>query len=152
VAEVLFYHLTAAPIDATLPDLLERSLARGWRALVRTGSEAALRFLDDRLWTFRDDAFLPHGVAGGRDAARQPVLLTLGRDNVNRADVLMLTLGARAEIDEMASFARTCVIFEGFDAAAVETARADWRAVVAAGLPAKYWAQDAGRWVQRAAG
>ena len=70
MAEVLFYHLTAAPLEATLPDLLEKSLARGWRVLLRAGSEAGLGFLDDRLWTFRDDAFLPHGRAGGRGRRR----------------------------------------------------------------------------------
>lgn len=150
--EVLFYHLTSLPLEATLPDLLERSLARGWRVLLRAGTEAGLGYLDDMLWRFRDDAFLPHGRSAGRDAARQPVLLTCGRDNLNAAEVLMLTLGARAEIDELARFARTCLIFEGADAAAVEHARADWRAVTAAGLPAKYWAQDGGRWVQKAAG
>lgn len=152
MAEVLFYHLTASPIEATLPDLLEKTLARGWRALVRVGDEAGLGFLDDRLWTYRDDAFLPHGRAGARDAARQPILLTLGRDNANAADVLMLALGGRAEVGEMAGFVRTCLLFDGADAAAVARARADWRAVTAAGLPAKYWAQDGGRWVQKAAG
>ena len=152
MAEVLFYHLTATPIEATLPDLLEKTLARGWRALVRAGDEAGLGFLDERLWGYRDDSFLPHGRAGGRDDARQPILLTLGRDNANAADVLMLTLGARAEVDEMAGFARACLLFDGADASAVASARADWRAVTAAGLPAKYWAQDGGRWVQKASG
>lgn len=152
MAEVLFYHLTSAPLEATLPDLLEKSLACGWRVLLRAGAEAGLRFLDDMLWSCRDDAFLPHGPASGRDAARQPILLTCGRDNLNAADVLMLALGARAEIDEMARFARTCLIFEGADAAVVEHARADWRAVTAAGVPARYWAQEDGRWVQKAAG
>ena len=44
----------------------------------------------------------------------------------------------------MAGFERTCLIFDGHDARAVEAARGDWRAVKAAGLPAKYWAQERG--------
>ena len=152
MAEVLFYHLTATPIEATLPDLLEKSLARGWRVLVRVGDDTGIGFLDDRLWSYRDDSFLPHGRAGGPDDARQPILLTRGLENTNGAEVLMLALGGRAETDEMAGFARTCLLFDGADAAAVAVARADWRAVVAAGLPAKYWAQDGGRWVQKGQG
>ncbi len=150
--EVLFYRLSASPLEATLPDLLEKSLARDWRVLVRVGDQAGLGFLDDRLWTFRDDAFLPHGTAAGAHPARQPILLTCGRENLNAAQVLMLVMGARAEIEEMAGFERVCLLFDDADAAAVETARADWRAVVAAGLPARYWAQEGGRWVQKAAG
>jgi DNA polymerase-3 subunit chi len=152
VADVLFYRLSETPVEATLPELLEKALARGWRVAVRVGTEAGLAFLDDRLWTWRDDSFLPHGVAAGADAARQPVLLTRGRETPNGAQVLMLVMGARAEPSEMAAFERVCVIFDGADAAAQEAARADWRAVTDAGLPAVYWAQEAGRWVRKASG
>lgn len=62
----------------------------------------------------------------------------------------MLVEGARAGADEMAAFTRTCLLFDGNDPGAVETARRDWKAVVAAGLPAKYWAQEHGSWVQKA--
>lgn len=152
MAEVLFYRLTSTPLEATLPEMLEKSLDRGWRVLLRAGSAAGLEFLDERLWTYRDDAFLPHGRAVSPHAARQPILLTIGGDNVNDAHVLMLALGARAEPEELGRYARACVIFDGGDDAALATARDDWRAVVAAGLPAKYWAQEDGRWTQKTAG
>ena len=148
--EVLFYHLTASPAEAVLPDLIEKSLARGWRVLLRCGSEEAVGFLDTRLWTFRDDAFLPHGTAAMGHSARQPVYLTAGPENPNRADALMLAMGARAEVSEMAGFARVCLLFDGADLPAVAAARADWTAVLAAGNPARYWAQEAGRWTEKA--
>jgi DNA polymerase-3 subunit chi len=150
MAEVLFYHLTSTPLEASLPEMLERALARDWRVLLRCGSEAGLATLDAMLWTYRDDAFLPHGSGAGGLGALQPVYLTLGDENPNGATVLMLVDGARATVVEMASFARTCLIFDDRDRQAVETARGDWRAVQAQGLPAKYWAQESGRWVQKA--
>ena len=150
MAEVLFYQLTASPLEANLPELLERSLARGWRVLLRCGSEAGMAALDDLLWTFSDASFLPHGTARAGHAGLQPVYLTLGEENPNRANVLMLVDGARATPAEMAAFERTCLLFDGHDGRALEAARADWRAVQAAELPAKYWAQEQGRWVQKA--
>ena len=36
--EVWFYHLERTSLDQALPELLEKTLARGWRALVRTPS------------------------------------------------------------------------------------------------------------------
>jgi DNA polymerase-3 subunit chi len=152
LAEILFYRLSESPIEAALPGLLERSLERGWRVLVRAGSDAGAAFLDERLWTYRDDSFLPHGMATAPRAPLQPVLLTREAENVNGADVLMLVMGARAGVEEMARYARACLFFEAADAAAVEAARDDWRAVVATGLPAKFWAQDDGRWVLKASG
>jgi DNA polymerase III subunit chi len=150
VAEVLFYHLTASPVEATLPDLLERSLARGWRVLVRCGSEEGMAFLDGHLWTYRDDAFLPHGTAALGHAERQSVYLTCGAENLNAANVLMLVLGARATAAEMAGFDRVCLLFDGGDAAALAAARDDWRAVTAAGLAARYWSRENGRWTEKA--
>jgi DNA polymerase-3 subunit chi len=148
--EVLFYHLTSSSLDAALPEMLERSLARGWRVVLRCGSEAGLAGLDTMLWTYRDDAFLPHGAAGLGHAALQPVYLTLGEENPNGANVLMLVDGARGSTAEMAVYERTCLVFDGQDERAVEAARADWRAVAEGGLAAKYWAQERGRWVQKA--
>lgn len=152
MAEVLFYRLGATPLEAALPDLLEKALARGRKVLLRAGSEAGLDLLDDALWTYRDDSFLPHGRAAGAHAARQPVLLTTARDNLNGADVLMLVLGARLDPAEAAGFDRTCLVFDAADEAALSAARDDWRAVAAAGLPGTYWAQEDGRWVRKAGG
>jgi len=150
MAEVLFYRLTQSPIEATLPELLEKSLARGWRVLVRAGSEAGVALLDDGLWTWREDGFLPHGRADGPDAARQPILIGTDLTDLNRAQVLMLVLGARAGVAEMAARDRTCLLFDGGDDAAVASARTDWQAVTAAGLSARFWAEEGGRWVEKA--
>jgi DNA polymerase III subunit chi len=150
VPEVLFYHLTASPVEQALPDLLEKALARGWRVLLRCGSEEGMAFLDRHLWTYRDDAFLPHGTAEIGHARRQPVYLTTGAENPNAAEVLMLVMGARPKAAEMAGFTRVCLLFAGADAPAVAAAREDWKAVTAAGRPARYWAQEAGRWTQKA--
>ena len=39
MTEVLFYHLTESALEDALPPLLEKSLERGWRAVVQTGSD-----------------------------------------------------------------------------------------------------------------
>ncbi len=150
MAEVLFYHLTGSTLEQTLPELLERSLARDWRAVVRCGSAERVADLDARLWTFRGDSFLPHGVAGTGNEAAQPVYLTAGGEVPNGADILFLVDGARVNAEEAGRFQRVCLIFNGHEEDAVAVAREDWKAVTGAGLVAKYWAQDGGRWVQKA--
>ncbi len=57
-SEVLFYHLEQQTLDRVLPGLLEKTLQRGWRAVVQTGSKERLEALDTMLWTYRDDSFL----------------------------------------------------------------------------------------------
>jgi DNA polymerase III subunit chi len=152
VPEVLFYHLTASPLERNLPEMLEKSLSRGWRVLLRCGSEGAVAGVDTMLWTWREEGFLPHGTGASPWPERQPVYITVGMENPNDSNVLMLVEGARARPEDWAGFERTCLIFDGADAGAVAAAREDWLTVKALGIPAKYWAQDGGRWVQKAAG
>lgn len=150
MSNVIFYHLTERPLDDALPQILEKSLGRGWRVLVRGPSARVLEMLDDRLWTRRADDFLPHGMAGGDHDAAQPILLTTGPANANKADVLILIGGARLDLAEVDGFSRACVMFDGHDPDQLSHAREDWKAITAAGKTAEYWAQDDGRWVKKA--
>lgn len=150
MAEVLFYHLTQTPLERTLPDLLEKSLSRGWRVLVKGGDAARLDFLDNVLWSYKDDAFLPHGKVGCEHPEQQPIYLTSGDEHPNNSDLLMLVDGAAFATEKMAEFQRVCLLFDGNDTEAVVAAREKWKATTTANLPAKYWAQDDGRWVQKA--
>ena len=84
MTEILFYHLQRQPLEAVLPTLLEKSLGRGWRAAVQATTAERLAALDDHLWTFTDDSFLPHGTDREPDAADQPVVLTLRRGEPER--------------------------------------------------------------------
>src|SRR6187200_2791678 len=93
MTEVLFYHLDNQRIEAVLPALLEKSLARGWRVAVQTASDDRIDSLDAHLWTYRDDSFLPHGTDRDNSAAAQPVLLTSSDGNPNGADVRFLIDG-----------------------------------------------------------
>ena len=49
MTDVLFYHLETRPLETVLPDLLNRSLAKGWRAVVQIGSDDRLEALDAHL-------------------------------------------------------------------------------------------------------
>jgi len=142
MSEVWFYHLERASLDEVLPELLEKTLAKGWRALVRSVDPQRLAHLDDWLWTYRDDSFLPHGLAGSTMAARQPVLLTPGEDNLNAAQALFILDEAPADIG---GFERVMVIFDGHDEAALARARGYWSRWKGEGLDVVYWKQGENR-------
>lgn len=147
---VYFYHLTRRPLDETLTMLLEKARGAGWRVLVRGGDAARLDWLDERLWLGPEESFLAHGRAGGPHDARQPILLTQDAGNPNRAACLMALDGAIIAPEEAAAFERCCLIFDGADATAVESARAQWRTLTGAGVAAQYWSEDGGRWEKKA--
>ncbi|MEO0945564.1 MAG: DNA polymerase III subunit chi, partial [Pseudomonadota bacterium] len=132
-----FYHLTERPLEATLPVLLNKALQAGWRVEVRGRDRDQLDRLNRHLW--QGDGFLPHGLAGGPHDARQPVLLTADKGG-NDATCVMSIGGADVHAGEVATLERVCVLFDGGDAAAVETARNQWRTLTEQGAEAQYWA------------
>ena len=149
MSEVLFYHLERARLESVLPDLLERTLARGLRALVKVGGAERLEALDAHLWTYQDDGFLPHGTASDKQADRQPILLTLDGKNANQAAYLFAVDGA--DLGDIAAFERCVLIFDGADDAAVAEARGQWKRVKDAGCAATYWRQsESGKWEKQA--
>jgi DNA polymerase-3 subunit chi len=150
VTEVLFYHLQRQPLEGVLPTLLEKSLERGWRAVVQVVSEERLSALDDHLWTFSDESFLPHGTDREAHAGDQPVVITLSEGNPNGASIRFLVEGAPVPADA-AAYQRMVVLFDGNDLEALALARDQWRTIKAAGHDATYWQQDdRGRWERKA--
>jgi DNA polymerase-3 subunit chi len=149
MTEVLFYHLEHRPLERVLPTLVEKTLERGWRAVVQAGSEERVEALDTLLWTFREESFLPHGTRRDGNPALQPVFLTTGEDNPNGATVRFLVDGAQAT--DLAAYARVVFLFDGRDESAVDHARAQWKQVKQAGCEATYWQQSPeGRWEKKA--
>ncbi len=149
MTEVLFYHLEHQPLERVLPVLLERTLERGWRAVVQCGSAERLDALDSGLWTYRDDSFLPHGMAEDGPGELQPIYLTAGDDNPNGANVRFFVDGAVPV--GFQGYDRVVYLFDGGDTSAVEQARADWKRARSAGVEVTYWQQaSSGRWEKRA--
>ncbi|MGE0117098.1 MAG: DNA polymerase III subunit chi [Dongiaceae bacterium] len=148
MTEIRFYHLQRTALEAALPPMLEKTLERGQRAVVMAGSEERVEHLVDRLWTYSERSFLPHGSARDGHADMQPVWLTTADENPNGAQVLFLTDGTAS--GQVAAYELCVELFDGNDEAAVQAARARWTAYKAAGHQLTYWQQSAaGRWEQK---
>ena len=149
MTEVLFYHLGRQPLDKVLPGLLEKTLERGWRAVVQAGNSERVEALNALLWTYADESFLPHGSSRDGFAEQQPVFLTAGGDNPNAATVRFLVDGAEA--GDLRGYARVVYIFDGRDEDAVAQARSAWKSAKAADFDVTYWQQgETGRWEKKA--
>jgi DNA polymerase-3 subunit chi len=151
VTEVYFYHLERQPLEKVLPRMLVATLERGWRAVVQASSAERCEALSSLLWTFEEEAFVPHGTAADGRPALQPIWLTHTNENPNNANVRFFVDGARpAAVDGLE---RAVILFDGADEAAVAASREDWKRFRSEGHAIIYWQQDeSGRWQNRAAG
>lgn len=148
MTEIRFYHLTRKRLEEALPELLEKCLERGWRAVVMAGSPERVEALAQHLWTWRERSFLPHGTARDGEAEHQPIWLTAADEAPNDATVLFLTDGAESQ--SLDRYDLVCTLFDGKEDQAVIAARGLWRAWKAAGHSLTYYQQSAaGGWERK---
>ncbi|SFR40849.1 DNA polymerase III, chi subunit [Yoonia tamlensis] len=143
-----FYQLKESPLDVALPKLVVMARAQGLRVLIRTADPDLAARLDAVLWKGPDASFLPHGIAGGPHDDAQPVLI--GDVPVKGFDYVICVGGADLTAAEVTALARSCIMFDGWDEAALAHARSQWKALTDAGCTAQYHAQEDGRWVLKA--
>ena len=140
-----FYQLGSAPLDSVIARIAGKLLADDSRLLVVADDERLLARLDRQLWDEGAASFLAHGVAGGPDDARQPILLSTTADAPNLARNLLIADGSWREA--ALHFDRA---FYLFDEATIGGARAAWKSLAGRdGVERHYWAQVDGRWVEK---
>lgn len=143
-----FYHLEASTLESVLPGLLEKTLEKGWRALVKL-PEGKLAQLDNFLWTFREDAFLPHGREDEPQSDLQPILLSSTIESAKGFDAVFLLDGAA--IKDMEGVSRAMIMINGRAAEDVQRERARWKTLKETGASLAYYQQnERGRWEKKA--
>ena len=143
--KVDFYQIGTTPLDIIITSLAERLFAENQQLLLISSDEAQIARLDRQLWS-DGPSFLPHGIAGGGDDARQPMLLSATPDAPNLARNLLIADGEWREA--ALTFDRAFFLF---DEAMLEPARLAWKLLSGReGVERRYWAQEDGRWTQKA--
>jgi DNA polymerase-3 subunit chi len=146
--EYWFYHLEASTIEGVLPGLLEKTRQKGWRALVKL-PEAQLKEMDDYLWTYKDDSFLPHGRDDEPMADQQPITLSSTAQIAAGHDAVFLLGGT--EISDMTGVERAMVMINGRSQEDVQRERARWKALKNTGATLSYYQQnERGGWEKKA--
>lgn len=145
-----FYHLQSSPVENAVFMLASKVYGIKKNLLIRTDVPERADSLNEQLWTLAPDSWLPHGSVRNDFADRQPVYLTAGYENPNKASVLMLINTTDAA--DINAFERVLFVFDGNDENVLANARAFWKSVAAAeDGEAHYWAQnDRGAWEERA--
>ena len=146
MTDVWFYHLERQSLEQVLPVLLDRALARGWRAAVQATALERIEALDNLLWTWTDESFLAHGSTRDGDETMHPIWLTTGPDNPNGAAMRVFIDGASPgdvlSDPACAPSERAVVMFDGRDEASLDVARSQFRELRTAGHVLSYWRQS----------
>lgn len=145
--QVDFYHLTRAPLERVLPSIAQKVIESGGRLLIVAEEPSERTRIDQLLWSFSPESFLPHAQAGGADDAAQPVLISEEAQPANGARNIALVDGLWR--DAALAFDRA---FHFFGEDHIAEARSAWRGLAdKEGIVRNYWKQDeAGKWEKAA--
>ena len=144
--QVDFYQLAGTPAEQVIATLAEKIVEGDGRLLIVAEEEAQLARLDRMLWDQGPASFLPHGIAGGADDARQPILLSTSPDAPNQARNMLIADGLWREA--ALTYDRS---FYLFDSDTLEGARLAWKLLAGReGVERRYWAREGGKWVKKA--
>jgi DNA polymerase-3 subunit chi len=144
--QVDFYQLGDASAEQVICQIAARVMGDGGRLLIVAADEAYLTRLDRILWDQGETAFLPHGIAGGADDARQPILLSTSPDAPNLARNMLIADGQWR--DAALAYDRA---FHLFDSVALEPARLAWKMLAGRdGVERRHWVRTDGKWAQKA--
>lgn len=102
--------------------LAETIWRKGHQLYIQVADETMARQLDERLWSFKPDAFLPHGLLGNQPPS--PVEIGWQDDPGNHHDVL-LNLDLKVPL-HFSRFQRVAEIIDDSEVVR-EPKRADWR-------------------------
>ena len=143
--KVDFYQLAGVPAEEVIASLAEKVLAADGRLIVVAEDESFLARLDRMLWDQGPVSFLPHGISGGADDSRQPILLSTSTDAPNCARNMLIADGVWR--DAALTYDRSFYLFDG---ANVEPARAAWKALAKQdGVERRYSAREGRKWVEK---
>jgi DNA polymerase III subunit chi len=144
--QVDFYQLEGPSPEQVIASVAEKVLETDGRLLVVAEDELFLARLDRLLWDQGANSFLPHGLAGGSEDARQPILLSTSPDAPNQARNMLIADGAWREA--ALTYERS---FYLFDNSTLEGARLAWQLLAGReGVERRYWAREGGKWVKKA--
>lgn len=151
MSEIRFYHLQRQSVFDALPPLLSKALSVGKRIYIGAANDALATQLDEYLWTYRAEQFLPHNLAADENAALSPVVISSDVQGVpaNQAD-MYVSVGGAALPEDLSAYGLLCYVFDGQDAAALTDARALWKSLKDSDADLTYWQQGDTGWQKKA--
>ncbi len=136
MTKVEFYEIAVARWQTRLCAKVAELYGGGSRVYLLTGSRAGAADLDELLWVFADESFIPHSICSDKGTGADPVSIGFKIANPNGASVLVIALPLIT--DEVLKFSKGFATVIDFvpklDMQATAAARARYKVFQDAGM------------------
>ena len=134
---VIFVEVTAIRMEIQACEIAERDYLAGIPLQIIAANQEQAARLDELLWSFKPDSFVPHGLwTGDRIEPSQPVVITDTQERVLEIESLLMMDYCPVELVKQFSQAIHLVVVDNQER--LETSRGYWTQLRDAGFTMKH--------------
>jgi DNA polymerase-3 subunit chi len=133
MTEVIFIEVTASRMEMRACEIAERTYIRGDKLQIIAADQQQAVRLDELLWTFKPDSFVPHRFSRDeKDEVTSPVVITIGEEKISGFEFLLMLNYCPVEI--VAQFSQVIHLVVVDNQERLETSRHYWAQLKEAGF------------------
>ena len=142
-----FYNSSQRDVVADISWLTEKLYKERNSILVCCKDQETVEVIDDFLWGYKEDAFIPHSIEKKEQSAVYPILVTTDIDEQHKHDVLLVLSGVLIKEKDWRKFSKAYYFFDDQEDKEKENAREMWKSFSALNIVCKYWVNKENKWV-----
>ena len=147
-----FYNSTQRNVVADISWLIEKLFKEKNRILVFCKDLETIEVIDNFLWAYKEDGFIPHSMATKETSIIYPILITTDIHEEYEHNVLLALNGVLIKEKDWRKFSKAYYFFDDQENNEKENAREMWKSFSALNIVCKYWIHKANMWVLARAG
>ena len=142
-----FYNSSHRNAVADISWLIEKLFKQKNRILVCCKDHETVEVIDNFLWAYKEDRFIPHSIATKENNSFYPILITTEIHEDYEHNVLLALSGVLIEEKDWRKFSKAYYFFDDQENKEKENAREMWKSFSALNIVCKYWVYKANKWV-----
>ena len=142
-----FYNCSHRNIVADISWLTEKLYKERDSILICCKDQETVEVIDDFLWRYKEDGFIPHSIEKKERSSIYPVLITTDIDEEHKHNVLLALSGVLIEEKNWQKFTKAYYFFDDQEIQEKENARLMWKTLSVLDVVRKYWVNKENKWV-----
>lgn len=136
MTEVLFVEVAASRMETRACEIAEQTYIRGDKLQIIAADQQQAVRLDDLLWTFRPESFVPHDLLKGENELESPVVIAIEPEKIPGFECLLMLDYCPIEI--VGQFSQVIHIVVVDNRERLEASRHYWTRLKEAGLTLRH--------------
>ena len=145
--KVYFYNSSHRNVVADISWLIEKLFKEKNRILVYCKDVETVEVINDFLWAYKEDGFIPHSIDSRELSSVYPILITTDIHKDYEHNVLLALSGVLIKEKDWQKFTKAYYFFDDQENKEKENARLMWKSLSALNVVRKYWVNKADKWV-----